>query len=580
MNSKYSRRLSSHSQTFQILMQSQDLETLPEFKHMPVQKRKSQLQMKANIFAHILQNLVIPPQKNENDNFIAKIKLNADGKARYHLQILSQHIALSDVSPAIFKHYFSEYKAQNLAAITLFNLICSGRMLPSQLFITQSLRTEHYYFSQGLNDFWADFFDDNNHHVHIASHHAMHDKYMFFIPEEDPWWANAISNHSISNLKQIFIDEFFKVYLRLSLTPMALLEKIMAKLFALENKSEVERFIQYLKDRMSWFFRNFDSFLSLREKAGLKHFINEQGNEELDKYLQDVDTYFNEVPFVSPEELANMHFEILSLAMNLGIPNLDHLCTVPVFKDYSNMVKMSGLRYILSRIEIEQASVLIDPTHRYWHILEDISSELKRYPNSVGGINIGLINIYIFIKAIQYHKHHFALFLLTKNNLFKNVCIRECGDFDPDKDNLEGRNPLTIALLAKNSVIFRALHSRGADISKPDRLFIKDALKKAVISSDQTLFAFIIQNCPQIIDHQQFNEELLALCHANAPELLPHLLVPPPLVTPRPNRLRRLSFTFEQKLKPIDEPVRMDNVDINASHESARQPSNDGINKR
>lgn len=186
MNSKYPRSLSSHTQTFQILMQGKScgLKTLSEFSHTPVQTRKSQLQSKANIFAHIIQNLVIPAHKDEHDNFIAKIKPQADGKPGYHLEIHGQKIALRDVSPEIFKDYFSEFKAQNLAAITLFNLICSGRMLPDQLFVTQSPRTKHYYFSHGLQNFWADFFDEDNHHIHIASHHAVHDKYMFLFQKK------------------------------------------------------------------------------------------------------------------------------------------------------------------------------------------------------------------------------------------------------------------------------------------------------------------------------------------------------------------------------------------------------------
>lgn len=314
----------------------------------------------------------------------------------------------------------------------------------------------------------------------------------------------------------------------MSLTPIPLLEKITTKLFALENPSEVERFTHYLKNRINWFLRHFDSLLNLREKSRLKHFINDQGNAELAQYMQDVDMYFYEVPLVSPEELANMRFESIGLAMNLGIPHLEHSCTAPVFKDCSNTVKMSGLRYMLSRIEIEQESVLIEPTHRYWQILEDISGVLQHYPNSIGSINIGLINIYIFIKAIQYHKHQFALFLLSKNDLFKNLYIRECGHFDLDKDNLEQRNPLTVALLSKNSVMLHALHSQGADISEPDKLFLKDKLKNAIITHDEALFVFIIQNYPKIKYHQGFEEELLALCHANAPELSPHLIPPLP----------------------------------------------------
>lgn len=557
MKSKYPepRPLSGHTQTFQILMQGR-LETLPEFKHQPVPKRKSKLQIKSNIFAHILQNLLIPAKKDEPDNFIAKIKPKPAREIGYRLQIASRQMTHDEVRPEIFKQYFRENKAQNLGALTAFNLICSGHLVPGNLIVTQSPSTNDFYFSQGFQEFWADFFDDRIHHVHIGSEHELHDKFMFFIPGDDSWWDTSMPEYDLRSLKTLFLDEFIQLYFRLSLTPMSLLEKIMSKLFMLEDKEEVERFIDYFKNRITWVSRHYNVFFDLSDNIKLKEYIDTKGHDELHRYIQDIEHYFHEFPLINEEEFIQFRLEIMAQAMDLGIANLDHLCTPSTLKkDCSSRLKMASFRYIASKVESEQDSVLQNPTHCYWDLLEEISHLLHQSLDSSGRIDIKLFHIHLFIKAIQYHKHHLASFMLSKNDRLKNLAVRECSDLDPEKRNLEGRTPLTVALFTKNTMMLNILICQGAKIAEIDILFLKEKLTEAIMNHDEARFAFIIQNCPPVLSHLHFEEKLLALCHTMAPEFIKYFTITPPALTPllpdlpRPRQFsRRKSFTCMQEL--------------------------------
>ncbi len=540
-------RLSSHTQTFKILMESRGLQTLSEFRHLPKKERISQLPQKANVLAHVLLNLWVSSPDSEDQNYIAKIKYRTTRGSGFRLNLHSAPLELKDVSPEIIRDYLSQNHAHNLGAITLINLLLSSHMVPDNLILTRSTKTGHFYFSQGFHDFWADFFHDYTDYVHIASKHSMQDKYAFFIPGDEPWWDIALPDYHVLTLKRLFLDEFIKVFIRVRCTPWFMIEKIAQNLFAGEQEDEVERFMTYLHQRISWFEGKIESFLSVAERAQLEAFKTTHGAVELEKYFLDIQDYFTETSILPYEELSHVRMAIVGLGMDSGIANLELYCHSIRTAHYTPVMKNICLHYILGRMDALSHEVLVNPDHFYWHLLENLAGDMCGHSVPADIIELSLFKIYLFNKAIQFHKNNTVQCFLLKNESFKHHCIRECIEEEVEKELLTHKTPLFLSLYFQNTVALTILKAQEAQMSSIDLSCLQDRLLICATERLTDAFVFILQHFPKILDNVEFSERLTQYCRGNVPEYLEHIntIKPVTQTESRPRAMRRQSFIYD-----------------------------------
>lgn len=541
-------RMSSHTQTFQILMQSQGLETLPEFKHLPVIKKPSQMHTRANIFAHILMNLFISGSEQEDDNFIAKIKKKPPNAQGFRLHINAKKLSFEEVDPQQIHTYFLANQAHNLGSLTLINLIFSGHLLPDDLFLSQSPKTGLYYFSQGFHDFWADYFDNYTDHVHIQSHHSMQDKYAFFIPGDMPWWDEVLPDYHVLTLKRLFLEDYFKSFLRISCTPWSLIEKISRVVFQGEEASEVARFLEYVRGRIAWVQQSFSSLLSLKEKSTFNQFKNARGNLELEKYIKDVHQYFIEVDIISEEDSRKEQFKIIGHGMRMQLPHLELYAHSQYAQAFPIPLKQVCFNYMLWCMETKAQQVLLNPEHIYWHQIEYLAEELSRAASETS-IEVSLFFIHLFNKTIQFQKNHLGHFLLSRNPLFKNIGVRECLPEDPLREAIEHKTPLFMALYYQNLSMLSALKIQAAKMNADDIQSLQGLLIHLVIQRNEKHFDFILRHYSRILKIEGFQETLIKACDEHTPAMK---RVIERLSEPRAASIRRQSFFIQA---PTQEPM-------------------------
>ena len=504
-------RLSGQSQTFKSLNNKHT--SLPDLRinlHVNA-PRKSQLAVKANILGHVLLNLWVPALVDEDNNFIPKIKYDARHQSGFSLCLANSNAYRFDViDPERIITYFKNGRAQNLGALTMVNLILSGYAHPSKLLVTISQKTDEIFFTQNLQRFWSNFFHGDE-CLSIASLHSKQEKLNFFI-SADPWWQ-AVSPEP----EKIFILESYLVALRVLLTPWFMVEKIAMAILVDEDRNEVQKFMLHLRQRIIWVVENLESFFSSEEMVAFWHFMRENGRVELERYLVDLEQYFESTPIIDGALVADSKRSVIGLGMYFNIHNLEtYLCNEQLVT-YDNCIKKTCINYMLEMMKKHSEDMVLDSQHRYWELANDL---LKIGVMCIVVPKCEPSFVYLFIKAIQFQKNNIVSYFIITNELFKNYATSNCHKDDPDRAYLENRSPFFVSLYCQNTAAQQMLKRRMARLNTVDLAMLKQLLLIYVQDKQQAPFAFILNGCPEII-RDGFDAQLLQACAENAQDFLP-----------------------------------------------------------
>lgn len=475
----------SSVQTFESLRLN--LKTQKEYQHPSSYKYTPHFKAQTTVLAHHLMSLWTSKPAEDDYHYVRVVH---QGRF-YHQGILHENILELPIQN--IRLSFRHKDPMHLGKMTLFHLIFAIHHDPKHLVMIQKPNENTFYFSLKTRKFWSDYFHPDHAGVHFFSDHPAEDKVKLLIDTQHPWWQSCLSG---SNLRKIFLKEFFEIYFRIYLTPWAVIETLALQIMGYEHPD----FLEYLKIKFETLHERFSDFLTEEEQTAWENFIRYDGHQHLEQYLKDFEEFANWLEFLSPQRKQIMKAGMIEKALLINIFRIENFCQPAYIPLFSFQTQHRYLSYILNLCKNQWQAFLQDPKHHYWTLLDKACAGISTLNPHIQ-VHENDDNKQILCKAVQFNQNNIARFFILKN--------RRLGDsinqYDVPTSPHFQRSLFFSALILENIIVIKTLKECSISLRTEDRVALRAYLLHCVDAHLADTFVFILKNQYEILYH--LNEE-------------------------------------------------------------------------
>jgi hypothetical protein len=450
--------------------------TLAEFKpKLPL----SFFHQRANLFAFTLLRLWTPIYPHETTNFVPQFNLS-EKKILNNNEVLTNVRPFHESSATRMNQHFMSLQAQNLGALTMLNLLMSGKLHGKSLRIVQSPETQALFFSQAWCPFWIDFFLQEK-SMHWFSSEPIDIKFMGF-QRDNPWkawWRTAFHrgdqalNHSTHILpRSLCTNECIDTAMRLYLTPNELLDNLMDDI--LGEHPLTDAFKKYFFARFERFKQTFESMALFDNAMDWNEYMTENGAHYFNEYNQYISTF--DYSGWDKQSACRMHFSpsifapLLVQAISLGIEDLSPLLRNKEILEASMDDQIFCFSYTITESQrLWNLSLVHQPNHSLWLLMNEFATRLDSIFRDES-IKLSLSSdqasflISCLMKSIQFHHDALASFLICHSVNLANQSIASSKFLLSSDSHWIGHSLVYFAKTINHEPIHRLLKNHGMQL--------------------------------------------------------------------------------------------------------------------
>ncbi len=304
--------------------------TLPDFRMQP-NKASNLVWQEANMLAMHLLRIWLPVPEGEASNFFPVYERDGQSLILANRAELSTTRPFYEVQPAEIA-LFDRAKVKQLGVLAVFNLFMAADFSADALTITRSQISDKLYFSQRLQDFWLDHFQDTDPvNLFKSPGNATSTLAFQLFSQRQAWWNEVMHTPDINPgqhllLSSMLTGEFCTAMFRILITPDSIYTMLIHHCFQ-RSGQQAKQFLDYFDAKIQQIRRDFAMLLSARAQNDWQLFVCVLGEKEFAKYYD----YLCDLPLLQQQQTfdkAMLRAAMMQRAPTLIIPASESMFTL------------------------------------------------------------------------------------------------------------------------------------------------------------------------------------------------------------------------------------------------------------